>query len=221
MTRPVAINSHAVAATDYPLLSIRLQEQGTAVVKYLVKEDGSVGDCDVTKSSGKPVLDDAACAMVTGRWKFKPATKDGKPVAEFLTAEVAFKLSEVPNGPAPTSTALLSRPPTPPAPLPAVKVPRDPRLPTPPEPITSHVVTVDDYPVASRGLQEQGTVEVKYLVREDGVVSDCTVTASSGKRLLDIAACTIVKRRWKFKPAMKDGKPFADTVTAGVIFRLK
>jgi TonB family protein len=208
-------------ASDYPLNSIRMEEQGTVRVRYQVREDGSVGDCTVTKSSDKPALDDAACAMVTGRWKFKPATKDGKAVAEFLTAEVAFKLTEVPNGPAPTSTALLSRPPTPPAPPPAVKVPRDPRLPTPPEPITSHVVTVDDYPVASRGLQEQGTVEVKYLVGEDGVVSDCSVTASSGKRLLDIAACTIVKRRWKFKPAMKDGKPFADTVTAGVIFRLK
>ena len=91
-TLPVAINSHAVTAADYPLIAIRLQEQGNVVVKYLVREDGSVGDCNVTTPSGKPLLDDAACAMVKRRWKFKPAMQDGKPIAEFLTAEVVFKL---------------------------------------------------------------------------------------------------------------------------------
>jgi periplasmic protein TonB len=89
---PLAITNHSVTITDYPLLSIRLQEQGTVLIKYLVKEDGSVGDCTVTTTSGKSLLDDAACAMVKGRWKFKPATKDGKPVSQFLTAEVAFAL---------------------------------------------------------------------------------------------------------------------------------
>ena len=92
LTPPVAINSHALTATDYPLIAIRLQDQGRVLVKYLVKEDGSVGDCTVTASSGKPLLDHAACAMVMQRWKFKPATQDGKPIAEFLTAEVVFKL---------------------------------------------------------------------------------------------------------------------------------
>ncbi len=62
------------------------------MVKYLVREDGSVGDCNVTAPSGTPLLDDAACAMVKRRWKFKPAMQDGKPIAEFLTAEVVFKL---------------------------------------------------------------------------------------------------------------------------------
>jgi len=89
---PLAITNNSVTAADYPLLAIRLQEQGTVLIKYLVKEDGSVGDCTVTTPSGRSLLDAAACAMVKGRWKFKPATQDGKPVAEFLTAEVAFTL---------------------------------------------------------------------------------------------------------------------------------
>jgi protein TonB len=59
-------------------------------IKYLVKEDGSVAECAVTTSSGKTRLDDAACTMVKRRWKFKPATQAGKPVAEYLTAEVAL-----------------------------------------------------------------------------------------------------------------------------------
>lgn len=89
---PVAITKHVVTAGDYPAESVRQLEQGTVALKYLVREDGSVADCQITQSSGWPILDDAACAMVTNRWKFKPATQNGKPVAEYLTAEVVFQL---------------------------------------------------------------------------------------------------------------------------------
>lgn len=77
---------------DYPADSVKMGEQGQVRLKYLVKQDGNVGDCIVTLSSGLKRLDDAACAMVTNRWKFKPATQNGKPVAEYLTAEVVFQL---------------------------------------------------------------------------------------------------------------------------------
>jgi periplasmic protein TonB len=91
-TPPAAITSHAVTADDYPPVSIRLQEQGLVKIKYLVKADGMVGDCAVTGTSGKSRLDDAACTMVKKRWRFKPATQGGKPVAEYLLTDVIFKL---------------------------------------------------------------------------------------------------------------------------------
>ena len=91
-TPPTPTTSHAITADDYPTISIRLQEQGTVKVRYLVKEDGTVGDCSVTMSSGKSRLDDAACTMVRRRWRFKPATRDGHPVAEYLTDDVSFRL---------------------------------------------------------------------------------------------------------------------------------
>lgn len=88
------MTSHAITAGDYPQTSLRLQEQGKVLIEYLVKDDGSVGDCNVTTSSGKSRLDDAACAMVKRHWKFKPAMQDGKPVAVFLAAEVIFQLNQ-------------------------------------------------------------------------------------------------------------------------------
>lgn len=91
-TPPVATTSHAVTADDYPPDSIRQQQQGKVAIKYLVKANGTVGECDITMSSGWPMLDDAACAMVMTRWKFKPATQNGKAVAEYLTSEVIFQL---------------------------------------------------------------------------------------------------------------------------------
>lgn len=91
-TPPVPITSHAVTSDDYPALSIRLAEEGLVKIKYLVQEDGTVGECAVTSSSGSSRLDDAACTMVKRRWRFTPATQKGMPVAEYLLAEVSFKL---------------------------------------------------------------------------------------------------------------------------------
>ena len=76
----------------YPPVSIRLQEQGKVAIKYTIATDGSVTECAVVTGSGKPRLDDAACTMVKKRWKFKPATQDGRPVAVSLPAEVVFAL---------------------------------------------------------------------------------------------------------------------------------
>jgi protein TonB len=71
-------------------------------------------------------------------------------------------------------------------------------------------------------LQEQGTVSIKYTIGPDGVVNECAIATSSGKPRLDDAACTMVKKRWKFKPATQDGKPVVQVVPqANVVFQLK
>lgn len=91
-TPPVPITSHAVTSDDYPPLSVRLGEQGVVNIRYLVQSDGTIGDCAVVATSGSSRLDDAACTMVKRRWRFRPATEKGKPVAEYLLAEVSFTL---------------------------------------------------------------------------------------------------------------------------------
>ncbi len=91
-TLPVPITSHSVTSDDYPDLSVRLGEEGLAKIKYLVQADGTVGECAVIMSSGSSRLDDAACTMVKRRWRFRPATQKGKPVAVYLMADVSFTL---------------------------------------------------------------------------------------------------------------------------------
>jgi TonB family protein len=91
-TPPMPVTSHAVTSDDYPPVSIRLAEQGLVKIRYLVQADGTVGECAVITSSGSSRLDDAACTMVKRRWRFTPATQKGKPVAEYLLAEVSFEL---------------------------------------------------------------------------------------------------------------------------------
>ncbi len=97
-TPAIPITSHAVTADDYPLESVRQLEQGASAVRFVISETGDVAECTITESSGHPRLDDAACAMIRSRWKYKPATVNGQPVAQNTTANIVFQLSDVPGG---------------------------------------------------------------------------------------------------------------------------
>jgi len=149
---------------------------------------------------------------------FKP------PPVNAIAPEVTIDLAAAP--PPPVTTAITNTPPPPPAPpAPVVQAPPPPPPPppppTPPVATTSHAVTADDYPPVSIRLQEQGKVGIKYTIAADGSVTECAVVGTSGKPRLDDAACKMVQKRWKFKPATQDGKAVAVSVPAEVIFALK
>jgi len=89
-TQAIAITSHDVTANDYPSESVRLHESGAVTVTYVVSETGAVSTCSVLLTSGTQRLDDAACAMVKRRWKYQPATQDGKPVTIQYISKIVF-----------------------------------------------------------------------------------------------------------------------------------
>ena len=77
-----------------------------------------------------------------------------------------------------------------------------------------------DYPSASKRLEEEGTVTLRYLVGTDGNVISAEVEKSSGFRRLDEAAkSSIVK--CQFKPAIKDGIPVQRVSKQNYTFRLE
>jgi periplasmic protein TonB len=63
-----------------------------------------------------------------------------------------------------------------------------------------------EYPSASRRLEEEGTVSLRFLVGVDGKVVQAEVEKSSGYKRLDEAARAGLSR-CAFKPATVDGKP--------------
>ena len=63
-----------------------------------------------------------------------------------------------------------------------------------------------DYPSASRRMEEEGTVSLRFLVGADGKVIQSEVEKSSGYKRLDEAARAGLSK-CQFKPAMVDGKP--------------
>ncbi len=58
-----------------------------------------------------------------------------------------------------------------------------------------------DYPKEAGEAGVSGTVTVRYLVMEDGHVSDCEIIKSSGNGALDETTCRLIRERFRFDPS--------------------
>lgn len=71
----------------------------------------------------------------------------------------------------------------------------------------------EDYPREAIRRRQSGAVHIRFTVAEDGRVSQCAVTRSSGSPSLDDTTCRLILRRFRYEPS-RDGKGRAvvDTV---------
>ena len=86
-------NMHTIGG-GYPILAKALGEQGKVILQFVVGVDGRVHDAKVIKSSGYPQLDNAALDAVTKNWRYRPAIKDGKPIAVKTKVAINYKLDD-------------------------------------------------------------------------------------------------------------------------------
>ena len=115
------------------------------------------------------------------------------------------------------------QPVAPPSPLP-VQMSAPPAPPAPPVQ-TAAVISASscekpEYPSASKRLEEEGTVQLKFLVGADGKVIESAVEKSSGFRRLDEAARAGLSK-CQFKPATVDGKPQQSWASMKYTWRLE
>jgi TonB family protein len=73
---------------EYSDRAARKKIQGTVLLSLIVTAEGTVRDPQVTRPLDKD-LDKNAVECVK-KWKFEPATKEGKPVATHVAVEVSF-----------------------------------------------------------------------------------------------------------------------------------
>lgn len=67
-------------SNDYPSRALREEREGTTGFRVTIGPDGKVTDCQITRSSGSPDLDEATCSNVRRRARFQPATDgEGQP----------------------------------------------------------------------------------------------------------------------------------------------
>lgn len=76
------------------------------------------------------------------------------------------------------------------------------------------------YPRLSRQNEEQGTVELRILVKADGNAGAVEIASSSGYPLLDESARGTVQT-WRFNPATVDGKAVAEWYRVFIPFKLQ
>ena len=121
-----------------------------------------------------------------------------------------------PPPPAPTSTApAITQAPTPPAAAPAAPAIR-----------TGAVIQAGahcakpDYPSASRRMEEEGTVTLKFLIGVDGKVIQADIEKTSGFTRLDEAARNALSK-CQFRPGTVDGKPEQSWASIKYTWRLE
>lgn len=141
------------------------------------------------------------------------------PKLERMPDVVQPLLPQIDTAAPPSPNAILAAPPVPPAPakdandteVAAVSPPRfDAGYLNNPAPV---------YPNMSRRLREVGVVQLRVRVSTDGQPLEIQLANSSGYARLDDAARTAVQK-WKFQPAMRNGRAVEAWVIVPVDFSL-
>lgn len=99
---PIGNPGNWVNSGDYPPSALRAEVGGTTAFLLRVDPLGKVSRCDVTGTSGTPLLDATTCALITERALFVPATdRKGRPVAGTYSSRVRWVIPDRPDRPEP------------------------------------------------------------------------------------------------------------------------
>ena len=146
-----------------------------------------------------------------------PAPTVVEPVVAPPVASPANAIAAVNNPPAPVSASAA------PAPASATATPTAAAKPATPARTTANVNMTQcekpAYPSASRSMEEEGTVALRFLVGVDGKIVQSEIEKSSGYKRLDEAARAGLSK-CQFKPATVDGKPEQAWTTIRYVWRL-
>jgi TonB family protein len=183
----------------YPLEAKRAGIEGNVVLRTTIEKDGSVSNLEVV--SGNPLLVKPALDAVQ-QWRYEPSVTG----SIVTTVTISFSL-EKDRSPRPdfggglgsgASGGVYSIGNGVSAPIPIYK-------PDPP------------YTKEAKAAKLQGTVVLSIVIGVDGAVTDAKPIEPFDKGLTENAIQTV--KTWKFKPAMKDGKPVACRVSVEISFR--
>lgn len=93
---PAPASAVGVAGTHtvppYPPVARRLSQEGTVRLRIALDDRGAISTVTIAKSSGHETLDTAALQWVKSHWRYRPATRDGQPVASSTVADIVFDL---------------------------------------------------------------------------------------------------------------------------------
>jgi protein TonB len=79
---------------NYPSRALREEIEGTVGVRVTVTPDGRAAGCQVTSSSGSPILDQAACAGMERYARFDPALdRSGNPTTGSYSTRITYRLN--------------------------------------------------------------------------------------------------------------------------------
>ena len=182
---------------NYPFGALRAMVEGTVGVRVDIAPTGNIMRCGVTASSGSAILDNGACEAMVRFAQFEPARDaNGDPIEGSYATRITYKMN---SGP--------------PEGFPRGVVARE-------EMIWARLIQMN-YPTQALRYEHQGTVGVRTVVDERGLVSRCFVIATSGHEVLDTAACQGMLRYAMFHAALDaNGDPVASRYSTRITYRI-
>jgi TonB family protein len=206
LTRYLRLNVHFIQHNWWKLTSAEAIGDSHGVsdlaLEFTVARDGSVSNGKLSQPSSDSVLDQAALEALRRASPFQQLPQDYS--GESLALRV--RLHYDPNMAAPLQHWSSNAGP---GDLEHAGHPSVPKLIYGPEP---------EFTDQARRKKIQGVVTLRITVSETGEVTDAVVTKGLGYGLDEKAVEGV--RRWKFKPALKDGQPISSTVAVEVNFHL-
>lgn len=84
-----------LSTDDYPARALRSEAEGVAGYRLIVGTNGRVSACEVTRSTGNSLLDEATCKFITRRARFEAATDEtGAKAVGSYTGTVKWDIPE-------------------------------------------------------------------------------------------------------------------------------
>jgi TonB family protein len=217
-TAPEGASRPKFSKTSYPYgvgISLNAFEEGiviraigreaTATVAFDVDEYGLPVNLQVLNAS-HPIWGPEATAVVRD-WQFVPGMRNGAPVSALCTLDLVWGPTNLSTQALQWAVAQMSAPPTP-DPVGNVAI----------SPAVVFRGADPPYTQEARTAGLQGTVQVSFVIGEDGVPQNLRVISPLGLGLDEKAIESV--RQWRFQPAVLNGQPFRIRTTITVTFSL-
>lgn len=187
VTDPVIVSEKK---PSYTAAAMRAKVSGSVEMTAVIGVDGKPSDITILRSLD-PGLDKNAIEALS-EWRFKPATKDGKPVPMLVTIEMTFTLRD---------RQVYDKT------FAQVKAP------------VLIFETKPAYTAAAMQRKVEGFVEVEGIVGTDGRIRDVKLLTKLDPDL-DAQALEAVGT-WRFRPATLEGRPVPYRVQIELTFTLR
>ena len=206
----------------YPQQAVEAGENGIVYVGFVVNTDGSHEQIKIIKGVSK-TLDTEAIRVVGLMKKWKPGVRNNEIVRSRLVVPVRFEVQDKKQ----------SLPPPPSSNTPvdkaewnkvsdkiynAVKV--GPQFPGGEAAMAKFMIDNFRYPEVDKEMGLQGTVYIRFVVNENGSLSNIEVMRGVSKTI-DAEGVRVIKAMPKWIPAEENGRPVSASYTVPFICRLR